>query len=165
MSVRSASLAATACALLACSPTPSAGRSPASPSPLSSVYLGSLGSAGCNPSAAFHGWKSTGGLPETGVDSKAGSFWALFFQPVPPPAGKDNKIVWRMTGSGDFVFNVSDSNDKNTHLTWGPEWHGSSNWDHPGDEVGTGINFPHAGCWNIHVARTNSSADLWVEVV
>lgn len=165
MKIKTVSLAAVACAVLACSSSPNATRASTPPKPETFLYLGSLGSAGCSPGAAFHGWKSESQFPETGIDSKDGSFWALFFQPVPPQAGKDNKIVWRMTGSGDFVFTVSDSSGRTDSLTWGPELHGSSNWDHPGDEVGTGINFPHAGCWDIHVARTNASADLWVEVV
>jgi hypothetical protein len=47
----------------------------------------------------------------------------------------------------------------------GPEAHTGSNWDHPGDEVGTGFTFAHAGCWNIRVSRSDVAGDLWLEVV
>jgi hypothetical protein len=129
----------------------------ASPSGAAGVSLGSLGSAGCLPAAALHN-------SESGLDSKAGSFWALFFASVPPPAGHEIKVVWRMTGSGNFAFRVSDAAGKAIPLAWGPEGHGGSTWVHPGDEVGTGLNFPHPGCWDIHVARSDTSADLWLSV-
>jgi len=70
-----------------------------------------------------------------------------------------------MTGSGAFTFRVSDDAGMVVPLVWGPESHTGSNWDHRGDEVGTGFNFPHAGCWDIHVARSDTSGDLWLEVV
>ncbi|HEV3102657.1 MAG TPA: hypothetical protein VG426_10015 [Candidatus Dormibacteraeota bacterium] len=128
-------------------------------------YLGSLGNASCSPSANFHGWHAADGFPETGLDAKGGSVWALFFAPVPPTAGKEIKVVWRMTGTGAFVFRASDADRRVVPLAWGPQGHLSSDWTHPGDEVGTGFNFPHAGCWNIHVARSDVSADLWLKVV
>jgi hypothetical protein len=84
---------------------------------------------------------------------------------VPPPAGKEIKVVWRMTGLGDFRFRVSDAAGMVVPLAWDPMFHGGSNWDHLGDEVGTGFSFPHAGCWDIHVARSDTSGDLWLEVV
>jgi hypothetical protein len=127
--------------------------------------LGSLGSAGCVPAASFHGWKSPSGFPEVGSDSRRGSLWALFFNPVPPPAGKEIKVVWRMTGVGGFSFRASDTAGRVVPLAWGPESHGGSNWDHPGDEVGTGFNFSHPGCWDIHVARSDTRGDLWLAVV
>lgn len=136
-----------------------------SPSPAAGNSLGGLGTAGCAPAAAFHGWKSAGGLQEVGLDSPRGSLWALFFSPVPPPAGKELKVVWRMTGLGGFTFGLSDAAGMVVPLAWGPASHSGSNWDHPGDEVGTGFNFPHAGCWDIHVVRSDTSGDLWLEVV
>ena len=148
----------------ACSPPPSGPVQNAAPSPPSQVYLGSLGSAGCKPAATFKGWQASDGLPETGLDSGRGSFWALFFGRVPPPVDKEIKVVWRMTGSGPFTFLASDADGKALATVWGPEAHGGSNWNHPGGEVGTGFRFPHGGCWNIHVARTDAAGDLWLEV-
>jgi len=153
--------------VIACnSPFDGANRASTSPSASKSLYLGSLGSAGCKPGAAFHGWPVQGGFQEVGVDSGRGSLWALFFTPVPPPTGKDIKVVWRMTGSGDFTFSGSDSSGQVIHPTRDPQPHGvnGSNWNHPGFEVGTGFNFPHSGCWNIHVSRSDVAGDLWLEV-
>src|SRR5438477_24384 len=149
---------------VACSSSSSAGAS-AHPSPSNiGTYLGSLGKPGCQPAAKFHGLGGDVGFPEAGFDSSKGSFWALFFTTVPPPAGKDVKVVWRMTGPGDYVFRVSDTDGRRVPLIWGPEGHGSSSWNHPGNEVGTGFNFPHAGCWNIHAAKATVDADLWLSV-
>lgn len=69
-----------------------------------------------------------------------------------------------MTGSGVFTFKASDAHGTTAVLVWGPTAHTGSNWTHRGDEVGTGFNFPHAGCWDIHVARSDVSGDLWLEV-
>jgi hypothetical protein len=103
-------------------------------------------------------------MPEVGMDSRRGSVWALFFASIPPPARQDVKVVWRMTGSGDFQFRAIDAAGAGISPVWGPELHGGSSWHHPGDEVGTGFNFTHAGCWDLHVERTDTSADLWLEV-
>src|SRR5262249_2718461 len=94
-------------------------RAASSPSSAPAGSLGSLGSAGCAPAAHFHGWP-LGGPPEVGLDSPRGSLWALFFNPVPPPAGKEIKVVWRMTGLGDFRFRVSDDAGMVVPLAWGP---------------------------------------------
>lgn len=158
VAVRVASLAVVAAIAMACASPPSTAGT-TRPTGSQRTYIGSLGSPACKPGAAFHGQ-----LPEAGFDSSRGSFWALFFNSVPPQAGKDLKVVWRMTGSGDIVFRVSDADGKTIPLVWGPEGHGSSSWDHPGNEVGTGFNFPHAGCWDIHVAKPNVDADLWLDV-
>ena len=142
---------------LACTPSSTAIKSVASPTPVDGGYLGSIGTAGCKPAATFHN-------AEAGIDNSRGSVWALFFTPVPPPANQEIKVVWRMTGAGDFTFQVSDAEGKTVPLVWGPEGHVSSSWNHPGNEVGTGFKFPHSGCWQIHVAKPAVDADLWLEV-
>jgi len=129
--------------------------------PATGVYLGSVGRPGCTPSATF-----TGGQPEAGFDSTKGSVWALFFHSVPPPAGQDIKVVWRMTGSGDFRIAARDAAGTASKLVFGPEPHEGSSWNtHPGAEVGTGFNFAHAGCWDLNIARTDTRADLWLAVI
>jgi hypothetical protein len=128
---------------------------------LTGGHLGSIGTPGCQPAAALHSYT----LPEAGMDTSRGSIWALFFGPVPPKAGQEVKVVWRMTGAGDFTFRVSDLEGNTIPLLGGPVAHGASTWVHPGNEVGTGFKFPHAGCWRIHVARADVDADLWLEVV
>src|ERR1700719_1956152 len=139
--------------------TPPGSSTPTVSMPADGAYLASLGSPACNPAALFHGWQGQGGFPEVGLDSSRGSFWALVFTPVPPPTGTDVKVVWRMTGSGPFTFSTSDAAGRAASLDWGPSGHDSSDWNHPGDEVGTGFTFPHAGCWNIHVARSDVAGD------
>src|SRR5215470_6762840 len=109
MSRRIIAIAILSLMVMACSSSLSPPKRAAiSPSAAAGGLLGSLGSAGCAPAAPFHGWKSPDGQPEVGLDSSRGSLWALFFTPVPPPAGKEIKVVWRMTGWGDFTFRVSD---------------------------------------------------------
>ena len=54
-----------------------------------------------------------------GLDSPQGSLWALFFNPVPPPAGKEIKVVWRMTRLGDSTFRVLDAAGMVVPLAWG----------------------------------------------
>jgi hypothetical protein len=144
---------------------PTAVKSVTSPSRSGSDYLGSIGTAGCKPAATFHNLGGgPGGFPEVGMDNSRGSIWALFFDAVPPQANQEIKVVWRMTGDGDFNFQVSDMQGRTVPLVWGPEPHGSSSWNHPGNEVGTGFKFPHSGCWQIHVAKSDVDADLWLEV-
>jgi hypothetical protein len=164
MVCRAAALAIAIVITFACTSPSTAVKSVPSPSP-SGGHLGSIGIAGCTPAATFHflgGGAS--GFPEAGIDNSRGSIWALFFTPVPPPANQEIKVVWRMTGAGDFAFQVSDLAGKTAPLAWGPEGHGSSSWNHPGYEVGTGFKFPHSGCWQIHVAKPDVDADLWLEV-
>jgi hypothetical protein len=152
--IRNAAWIASALMLaVACGSTPS-------PPTSTRVFLGSLGRPGCAPPAAWN----QGGTLETGMDSSRGSLWALSFSPIPPASSQVIKVVWRMTGTGSFEFRVSDSAGVPAPLAWGPDYHGSSTWHHPGDEVGTGLNFPHPGCWVIHVVRSNTSGDLWLEV-
>lgn len=154
---RATFMALVAIVSLACEATPKTVPRTVSPS----IYLGSLGKARCAPGAAF----GLGGLQETGLDTNKGSSWALVFGPLPPPAGKDVKIVWRMTGSGAFAFRATDD-DGNVAPLLGQQPHGfsGSNWIHPGYEVGTGFNFPHSGCWDVHVARSDVDGDLWLLV-
>src|SRR5713226_3725667 len=143
MTGRAAALVIIVVITLACTPTSTAGKSVASPSP-SGGYLGSIGTTGCKPAATFH---YLGGAAEAGIDTSRGSVWALFFTSVPPTANQEIKVSWRMTGAGDFAFQVSDAQGKTVPLVWSPEGHVSSSWNHPGNEVGTGFKFPHSGCW------------------
>jgi len=124
------------------------------------AYLGSIGQFRCTPAAVFHG-----GLPEAGFDSPKGSLWMLVFGSFPPRAGHDVKIVWRMTGSGDFTIRATDGDGIESKPLWGPEGHGSSSWTRPGAEVGIGFNFAHAGCWDIHLARSDVSGDVWLAII
>jgi hypothetical protein len=125
------------------------------------TYLGSIGQFRCTPGAAFDG-----GTPEKGFDSPKGSMWMIVFGRLPLSTGGDIKIVLRMTGSGDFTIRAVDADGIESKPIFGPEGHGSSSWDgvHPGAEIGIGFNFPHGGCWNIHLARVDTSGDAWLTV-
>ena len=127
------------------------------------VHLGSLGRPGCKPAAAFHHFAERG-VSEVGIDTSRGSFWALFFTAVPPCAGREIKIVWRMTGSGTFTFRALDAHGMLIDPLGTPQPHDASTWSHPGSEIGTGFSFPHSGCWRIHVERSDVAGDLWLHV-
>ena len=105
--------------------------------------------------------KSAIGLPEARAVGNA-EVWALFFNPL--TAGRRVKIVWRMTGSGQFT--VAAYNPKGTRIEpeERPVFHPSSNWQRSGEEWGTWFIFPERGCWDLHASRDGSSGDLWVEV-
>jgi hypothetical protein len=70
-------------ALSACTPIVGSSQvSPTTSTPSTKVHLATLGTPRCQP-GAFR--VSETGFPEVGSDSSRGSFWALFFTPVPPP--------------------------------------------------------------------------------
>ena len=48
---------------------------------------------------------------------------------------------------------------------WGPEAHGGSNWNKPGQEWGAGYVFTSPGCWDLHADRGSAYADVWIRVV
>jgi len=75
------------------------------------------------------------------------------------PVGKTLKIVWRVTGSGDARFSATGPGSTVTPA-WGPEPHGGSTFQYPGDEWGTGFAFPAPGCWTVHVTRDDMTGTL-----
>jgi hypothetical protein len=95
------------------------------------------------------------------------TLWALFFftDHSTVRAGAEIKIVWRMTGLGDLSISATGPGSRTIAPTWGPEPHGDSNWQRPGEEWGTGWIFPQAGTWTFHAARAGGgSGDLTVQV-
>ena len=105
------------------------------------------------------------GFPEMQGVGSGVTLWALFF-PTDPQlmAGKEIKVVWRMTGRGDLHLDAAGPGGAAVQPIWGPEPHGSSNWDRPGDEWGTGWLFPNPGCWTITATRDGSQGYLVVRV-
>ncbi|MFY1673195.1 hypothetical protein ACN27G_25050 [Plantactinospora sp. WMMB334] len=100
------------------------------------------------------------GPPEVqGVANAGNSFWGLLFPRGGPElrAGRDEKIVWRMTGSGSFGIRATGPGGANLGPVWGPVEHGGSSWTRPGDEWGTGWNFPTAGCWTLRANRSGGA--------
>ena len=93
-----------------------------------------------------------------------GQLAGLVVGPWPLRAANEVKIVWRMTGTGDVSANATGPNGENATLTLGPEPHGWSTYDRPGEEWGKGWRFPAAGCWHLHLSRTDTQGDVWVTV-
>jgi hypothetical protein len=114
-----------------------------------------LGRPGCKPASPI----AASEVPATSSDAEA---WGLLFGV--PKAGPELKIAWRMTGSGELHTTATSPKGTVVAPAWGPEAHGGSNWDRPGDEWGTGWVFDEPGCWRIHLARDSGSADVWLDV-
>jgi hypothetical protein len=100
-----------------------------------------------------------------GIGRDATIYGLLFLtHPGPVRAGEELKIVWRMTGQGDLSVSYFAPDGRPGVLTFGPERHGGSNYDRPGDEWGTGFALDAAGCWHIHLERSVGSGDVWLAV-
>ncbi len=98
--------------------------------------------------------------------SRNGSLWGLALGPghVPPRVGEELKIVWRMTGKGKLHVAFTAPDGRRRPLVFGPEPHARSTYRRPGDEWGTGFRFTARGCWHIHMARDDTSGDVWIDV-
>jgi hypothetical protein len=104
-------------------------------------------------------------MPERQGASDDATLWALFFPATPVlSAGQEIKVVWRMTGSGDFSIGATGPDGTTVKPTWGPEPHTGSSFHRPGDEWGTGWVFPAAGCWTVSAKRTSGSGYLVLRV-
>ncbi len=137
----------------AATPTPTPGATP----------IGPLGAPNCQPASPID--NSPIGPEAEGTSANA-SLWALLMSTsgIPIQAKQGVKIVWRMTGSGDLQLVAIGPQGQRLAPTWGPDAHGGSNWNRPGDEWGAGFNLPTAGCWDLHASRDNASGDLWLVV-
>jgi len=95
----------------------------------------------------------------------SGSLYGIAMAPhVPPQVGETLKIVWRMTGRGPLRVSFTDPAGHRVPLAFGPEPHVASTYRRPGDEWGTGFHFSRRGCWHIHLARTETRGDVWLQV-
>ncbi len=100
-------------------------------------------------------------FPEVRGTSDTQELWALLFTPPKPfQTGHEVKIVWRMTGFGNFSIVARHEDGTEVLPTWGPEAHGGSTWERPGAEYGTGFIFPKAGCWRMIVQHGNDSGEV-----
>ncbi|HEY3671357.1 MAG TPA: hypothetical protein VGN51_10520 [Acidimicrobiia bacterium] len=92
-------------------------------------------------------------------------FGLLFGERVPPRAGDELKIVWRMTGKGPLKVKFTGPDGKKRPLAFGPVAHSAgSSYQRPGDEWGTGFRFGTPGCWHIQLTRSNNVGDVWLDV-
>ena len=104
--------------------------------------------------------------PEVQGTANGAELWALIESTsgIPPLAKTEVKIVWRMTGFGDFSIVASGPHGLKVSPSQGPSEHLGSNWNRPGDEWGTVFTFPTAGCWDLHATRSNASGDIWFKI-
>jgi hypothetical protein len=98
------------------------------------------------------------------VPATGGEVAALPFEVLPPHAGSDVKIVWRITGEGDLTVRAVRPDGSEGRLSFGPEPHGGSNFSEPGAEWGTGVRFDVPGCWVVEVRRGATAGRLVVDV-
>ena len=108
--------------------------------------------------------------------------WGLFYPRDPPVAGdpividvgdvwgpgdieprRGTKIVWRVTGEGDFSVEAHGPGGAVVPPFFEEE-HLGSMWARPGDEWGTAWEFPEPGCWTFLVQRGNETAQISIEV-
>ncbi len=113
-----------------------------------------LGQAGCQPPSPVRAFEVRG-------TSDSAEIYGLM---SPVEVGEEVKIVWRMTGSGELSITVTGPTGEVAPLTFGPERHGGSTYDRPGDEWGSGYRFDQPGCWHLHLERADTSGDVWLQV-
>lgn len=146
--------------------TPSAGSTQtrgtrsASPDPLAGAPLGNLG---CHPTSPLGPANSVPGI-ETRLTPDGINGWALLWERPPWVPGKEVKVVWRVSGSGELVLIAHGPEGTEVRPSFGPERHMGSNYNRPGDEWGSGFILPSPGCWELEVVRGESSASIWLLV-
>ena len=116
----------------------------------------------CQPSKILESQVAFGEIQ--GDMQSDGTLWALlFFKAVYVDA--EAKIVWRITGEGG-EFNAQAQSENGTIIQpiW-QEYHESSTWERPGQEWGTGFNFPEAGCWTITVTYGETKGTIALKVL
>jgi hypothetical protein len=126
-----------------------------------------LGAPGCHPPSPVTLWNSF--LPQVEGTGHGARLWGLLMFPhrLPARVGDQEKIVWRMTGTGLLTTLAAIGPEGKHHrLAWGPAAHMSgSTWDKPGDEWGAGYVFTAPGCWDLHAVRGHATADVWIRVI
>lgn len=147
------------------SPSPVAQKTIAAPSPSPTITGPTTpGLKTCQPASPID--NSAVGPEAQGTASNA-ELWALIQSTsgIPPVAKTEVKIVWRMTGYYQFTIVALGPAGEQVSPSQGPDPHGGSNWNRPGDEWGTIFTFPVAGCWDLHATRGNTSGDVWLKVI
>ena len=119
----------------------------------------------CQPASPMN-TKVMGG-PEIQGTAMYANLWILLESStgVPPQARSEVKIVWKMTGSGQFTVVASGPRGMRVSPSQGPAAHLGSSWNRVGDEWGTVFTFPVAGCWDLHATRGKAAGDVWLTVV
>lgn len=106
-------------------------------------------------------------LPQVEGTGHGATLWGLlmFSHPLPARVGDQEKVVWRMTGTGLLSLEAIAPDGTRHRLAWGPAAHQGSNWDKPGDEWGAGYVFTAPGCWDLRAIRGDATADVWIRVI
>ena len=156
--------AVTACTSRA-QPAPPAEQAPAASFAAPQDGEQALGAPGCHPASPITRWQSF--LPQVEGTGHGATLWGLLMFPHPLPArvGDQEKIVWRMTGTGLLTLAAISPDGRHHRLAWGPDAHQGSNWDKPGEEWGAGYVFTTPGCWDLRAVRGDATAEGWIRVV
>ncbi len=104
-------------------------------------------------------------VPGFEVQGTGDETWALLWEQPPWRINEEVKVVWRMTGTGDFSVEAVGPDGDTVAPTQGPTPHAGSNWDRPGEEWGTFFRLPTEGCWTLKARRGASVSDIPVMVV
>jgi len=138
---------------------------PATPPPTASSPAATPPAAVASACPRSADWAAGGHIPERQGIGQGATLWALFFPEGPTlRAGQELKVVWRMTGHGNFTISATGPTGGVVQPIWGPEGHPSSSWTRPGDEWGTGWVFPAAGCWIVTAKRDDATGYLVLRV-
>jgi hypothetical protein len=121
-----------------------------------------LGKAGCRPVSPVA--TTSADFLETRLTPDGLDGWALLFEEPPWPPGKEVKVVWRVSGTGEIALIARGPDRMKVRPSFGPESHPASNYRRPGDEWGSGFILPSAGCWELTAKRADGSASLFVLV-
>jgi hypothetical protein len=124
-----------------------------------------LGAPGCHPPSPITHWSPF--VPQVEGTGHGVTLWGLLMFPhaLPARVGDQEKIVWRMTGTGLLALEAIGPGGTHHRLAWGPAFHLGRNWDKPGDEWGAGYVFTAPGCWDLRAIRGNAAADVWIDVI
>jgi len=118
------------------------------------------GSTGCNPPSPVGAAGET--LATSSGDAVA---WGLLWEQPPLPVEREIKMVFRLTGEGDFQAVARHEDGTEIAPSWGPNDHGQgSNYARAGNEWGMAFTFPRPGCWNLHLTRGSDTAEVWLIV-
>src|ERR1700721_3848419 len=156
--------AATACTSSAPSSQPAERATATAPAGSSAGAGRGLGASGCHPAPRLTRCQSF--LPQVEGTSHGATLWGLLMFPhaLPARVGDQEKIVWRMTGTGLLTLQAIGPDGRHDQLAWGPDAHQGSTWDKPGDEWGAGYVFTAPGCWALRPIRGHAPADVGTRV-
>ena len=126
--------------------------------------FGAPGAENCEPASPIVGSEALG----TVVDPDDSAFADLqgdLREAVLVSDGDPYKIVVRLTGEGELAVRVTDPTGADRAPGWGPEPHGGSNYERPGDEWGIGFDFDSPGCWQVEMIRGSETMSRFWFVV